>query len=161
MKSLKGQKIFAKQRGFTLVEMAIALVLIGTLTALAFPSLQRSVDRFRLWTAARELAGNIRYLQQEAVNGKSTTIHMTFDTVNHYYVIVENAAEKKKIFLPPGFTFGSVTFSDNTLRFTIDGAPSGGGGYAEIVSPRGDRYQVVVAGATGRVQIKPQTEGGG
>ena len=56
-----------RHRGFTLIELMIALALAGVLMALAAPSFQQSLAGNRLSTAASELAGAVQLARSEAI----------------------------------------------------------------------------------------------
>lgn len=54
-------------RGFTLVEMAIALVIAGTLTAMALPWLTPALDRVAADVAAREISTALAVTRHTAI----------------------------------------------------------------------------------------------
>ena len=55
-----------KQPGFTLVELLIAITIIGILLAIGLPSFQQTIDKSRLVGAADNLLAEMRYAQTEA-----------------------------------------------------------------------------------------------
>lgn len=54
-------------RGFTLVEMAIALVIVSTLTAIALPRLAPALDRIAADAAAREITTALAVTRHTAI----------------------------------------------------------------------------------------------
>jgi general secretion pathway protein H len=64
------------RRGFTLIEIAIVLVIIGMVLLLVLPRLPSS-DSENLKISARTLASTLRYLQDRAATGRMTYyLHM-------------------------------------------------------------------------------------
>ena len=58
-------------RGFTLIEMMIAIFILGILTALAVPSFVSLSNRNRLTSQANELLGAIQFARTEAIRTNS------------------------------------------------------------------------------------------
>lgn len=79
-----------KQKGFTLVEMMIAIAILGVLAAFAIPSYQNYVEKGRL-AEAKQLMISIK---QEYENAKMQTPN-DFDTLEKAQNKVENIRTKK------------------------------------------------------------------
>ncbi|WP_346290470.1 pilus assembly FimT family protein [Sphaerothrix gracilis] len=58
------------QAGFTLLEMLLVLVMMGTLAAIAAPSLFGLWQRYQLAVGQREVYGGIRQAQRQAIQAK-------------------------------------------------------------------------------------------
>jgi prepilin-type N-terminal cleavage/methylation domain-containing protein len=70
-------------RGFTLTELLIALVVVGIIAAIASPSFMGLLSRYRLEEALQQLLGAINETQRLAmVQGKSCRINVNPDTNN-------------------------------------------------------------------------------
>ena len=61
------------QRGFTLVELAVTMMLVGILTALALPPVMEWVAISRLRAAAEALQSSVRFAQAEALRRSRST----------------------------------------------------------------------------------------
>ena len=57
------------RRGFTLLELLIAVALAGVLSAVAVPAVQRQVERWRLGAAARQVVMDLKVARGRAILG--------------------------------------------------------------------------------------------
>lgn len=55
------------RRGFTLLELLIAITLAGVLSAVAVPAVQRQVERWRLGAAARQVVMDLKVARGRAI----------------------------------------------------------------------------------------------
>lgn len=67
-----------KQRGFTLVELIITLVVLGVLASLALPAMGDFLEKRRLVGAAEEIYNHIVFTRSEAIK-QSTTMRISAD----------------------------------------------------------------------------------
>ena len=58
----------ARQRGFTFIEMAVVLIIIGIGTMLAVPMIEGGFDSREVRRAARQIASTMHYCRGEAVS---------------------------------------------------------------------------------------------
>lgn len=73
-----------RKRGFTLLEMMIVMIIMGLITALAYPQYQL-VSHSNLRLASRQLAGTIRYLYARAVlDKKPWRLAVDFDNKTYW-----------------------------------------------------------------------------
>lgn len=63
--------------GFTLIEVLIAIGIIGLLSAIAIPAINSWLPNYRLKSAARDLYSNMQKAKSEAVK-TNTTVTMAF-----------------------------------------------------------------------------------
>lgn len=68
-----------KNKGFSLVELIVVLVLIGLSVSLVAPSLSRFSKTIELKAAAKKVSGVLRYCRSEAVN-KGQIYQVFFDS---------------------------------------------------------------------------------
>ncbi len=61
---------FHSSSGFTLIELIIAMTIVGILTALAFPSFREFIQNQRLSTQTNELVSDLAFARSEAVKRK-------------------------------------------------------------------------------------------
>lgn len=85
----------AVERGFTLIEMLITLVIVAVLMAVAVPSMSKFVARKRVEGVAQELATDLRYLRAQHLqrNVQDTRVRfMSTDTMSCYVLYVWGVA---------------------------------------------------------------------
>lgn len=64
------QRLIQKHRGFTLVEVAIVVVIIGILVSVAMPRYQKAVERSRI-SEAQSILGSLRSAQFSYASARS------------------------------------------------------------------------------------------
>ena len=69
--------ITMKQRGYTLLELAFILAILGVLTAVALPNMHRLVERQHAQAAADALTQDLRNARELAVQG-GVPVHVSF-----------------------------------------------------------------------------------
>ena len=66
------------RRGFTLIEVVIAIVIVGVLAALGFASMSSDLPRYRLIRTSRELRTDLMYLRNLAIqSNRETRLRLT------------------------------------------------------------------------------------
>jgi general secretion pathway protein H len=141
------------QRGFTLVELLVVLVIAALAMALVGTSISRSISGAEMRTAARKVAASLRYTRTHAILTKSEQVFLV-DTEKHSF----QAADRQQETLPKGMnvelnTARSELTSETAggIRFYPDGGSTGGNVRLEA---NGRVYQVNVAWLTGEASVE-------
>ncbi len=155
-------------RGFTLVELMVAITILGILVTLAAPSFNSFIDKYRVKRAADTVSAFLVNAKSEAVK-RNMTVRAVFNTAgatwcagittaNTCDCTVANAcqvdgaervvrgSDYKGISLAANVT-GSM-FAFTPLRGTANSA-----GNVEVTSVNGLKVQVVVKNTTGRIRL--------
>ena len=113
--------------GYTLPEMLIVLLIIGTMFALALPSMVRLHNRTELDSAARVLAADLRGAEMSAYAHQD--VHeVWFSSLTPQYSLLENGQFRSLYRFPNGVKYagGYLEQSVSLLRFA-PGSASGSG----------------------------------
>jgi prepilin-type N-terminal cleavage/methylation domain-containing protein len=96
-----------RQRGFSLVELAIVLVVMGLIFGFSVPSFQRISSSYKLRGAAENVAGQLRLAREKAIaTGLQQPIHIPSSSIYHvHYTTGVSTAWT----LPRGVTFTNPT----------------------------------------------------
>jgi prepilin-type N-terminal cleavage/methylation domain-containing protein len=164
----------ARVEGFTLIEIALVITLVGILAWLAYPSLG-SLNEIRLDAATRRVASDLRYAQNRAIG--SHTIHgVRFDVGLGRYIVyagtsgtaVVNPANRGKALVVSfaslaetrGVSIESAAFGTTPgVTFDFYGVPRDTAGVDLTSSGRvvllfqGQRDTVEVAPQTGTIRV--------
>jgi general secretion pathway protein H len=141
------------QRGLTLLELLIVMMLMGVVAAITLPMLGNGVSTSALRSSARSLAAGLRTARSEAVTERRETF-LVLDVAGKRFKVDQNPQEHK---LPDGvelklFTAQNdlVSESVGSIRFFPDGGSNGG----RITVAAGERkFDVDIDWLTGRVAI--------
>ncbi|MES9971165.1 MAG: GspH/FimT family pseudopilin [Candidatus Thiodiazotropha sp.] len=142
-------------KGFTLIEVMLTLVVLALLVSLTPPLFQKAFPSLKLKAATRDLAQEIRYIQQTAIL-TGVPAKISFDLQSHSYQSDQvNSGEVRQ--LPDGLRFVSdnnaaSTYGEALLVFEFfpDGSSSGG---VLILDSGGRRFAIAVDWLTSRVQV--------
>lgn len=161
-----------KNKGFSLIELIVVLVIISLSISLVTPSLSRFSRTIELKTATKKVSGILRYYRSEAVN-KGQVYQVLFDSdlrevkVQSIELTEEKAEETKKEDKPPQ----KVYFLPNWIHMReikveppqyssdlpiIEFYPNGGSNGGTILLDCDDRkgYRIKVHFLTGMVEIE-------
>ncbi|WP_218573173.1 GspH/FimT family pseudopilin [Pseudomonas sp. L-22-4S-12] len=157
----------AAMRGFTLVELMVALVVAAILLAVAVPAFDNFVVSSRLRTVANSLSASVQLAKSEAMkrnaavtlcksaNGTSCVTSGGWE--QGWIVLSGSTVLRRQQALPSGY---QVSSSTNALSFR----PSGMGSTQATLtacraSPLGREERVVTVSATGRAMVEKTTVG--
>lgn len=164
------------QRGFTLVELIIAMVVFGILVAIAVPSFTSLMDSIRVKRAADAISSFLTNAKSEAIK-RNTTVTVVFQTSNSNATwcagmatisdcdctgadatklcrldgvdrVLTGSASYKNMLLTnsAGTSADGVDFSFSPRRGTVDS------GSVQVQSANGLQVRVVVS-TTGRIRL--------
>lgn len=149
--------------GYSLVEIAVTVAVIGVLAALAIPSLRGTLPRVRLDNNTSILVNEIGLARRQAI-AQSVEYSILFDTSAHSYTLRKREAGAWKSLgtnaLNGSHLVGVTGFSSaDTLVAQAGGAmnvpPSVGGsanyGYITLATPDGSRRRRIRVEPLGRV----------
>jgi general secretion pathway protein H len=146
---------FSTQKGFSLIELLLVLLLIGIGTFIAVPSLDRGLKERVVKQSALGLAATARDLRSKAIYG-GFPHRLILDSLEKSYQSVPG----QKIFLPPDVMFSGVTggeplTSDSRQFFFF---PNGSvlGGEIRLAREEGrSTYVITLNPLSGRVGVRP------
>jgi len=150
------RKILLDKNGFTLTELSVALLILGIAAAIVLPDLKTSLARYTLYTTARQMASEIRAVQQEAVTTGQVLYQIFFDVTDNFYILKLNTQTLKTVQLPSTISmetkFPLPPPKQTTMEFNVKGISTAG---TIILRDKvtGSFYYVIVAPVTGRVRI--------
>jgi prepilin-type N-terminal cleavage/methylation domain-containing protein len=131
------------RRGFTLVEALTVIVVAGLLLAIAAPRFTAMRNGLLLDTAARQLAGDLRRAQTEAIKRNQTVV---VAKVNDSIYSITSVGNRK---LESGVQFAAAAMTVSLASF---GPPVGGG--ATFTVNYAGRTKTVTVGANGLVTVQ-------
>lgn len=150
-----------KEKGFSLIELIIVLVLISLSLSLVTPSLSRFSKTIELRAAAKNVSGLLRYFRSEAVQ-KGRVYQVLFDADLREIRTrgLELAEERSnKYTLPEGIQMKEMKISSSQYPSdfpAIEFYPNGGsnGGSVLLVSQDHKGYRIKVHFLTGMVEVE-------
>lgn len=150
--------------GFSLLELIVVLVIISLLTALATPSLTKTLQRMELKTASKKISAILRYCRSESVNKNQVTL-ASFDTEAHLVSILsaepgeEQSTPKRSYPIPQEVEIGQLEVGKTLMETShpsFEFYPNGGsnGGSAVIRREQGGAFLIQVDFLTGSVKVE-------
>ncbi len=139
-----------RSRGFTLVELAVTLTVLGLLLAFSVPAFQNINQSYQLKSTTETMAGTLRVWRERAIaRGTETAVHYNnsvtgcdwhiheYDATTHAQIGLIRGGK-----LPDGIT--TNTLNPLGPQFEKDGRVSTGAGDIIIQNRRGQRDTVSV-----------------
>ena len=83
------------QRGFTLLELIIVVSILSIFAALALPTFNNAFSDYKIESAAKRIASDMRYARSYAIT-TADTINVVFDIGNEKYEIKDSTTQKIK-----------------------------------------------------------------
>lgn len=147
----------ANNRGVTLVELAIVLVIIAIMAGLLVPNIGAWLPNYRLRGAARDIVSVMRMAQMRAVSTNSR-YRVNFDVAGNNYILqyqttsglwVNDGATQN---LPRGITFKEADFGSASQAVFNSNATSSAGSVT-LQNTKGATKKISLTSVTGRVNI--------
>ena len=113
-----------RHRGFTLVELMVALAIIGILTSIGIPLFANYQKAAKLHSEAQILTSQLRYAQQLAIT-EQKIYNVELLTVSKSYRVRNSQTNViiKTVSFDPEISFGQITgFTNNIVQFNPTGA---------------------------------------
>lgn len=148
----------AKDGGFTLLEMLLALVIAGALMAVVLPNFGPAMAKAQLQSATRDVASALRHARGQAlIRGREAEFEL--DVEHHRYRV----SGRPKAYGLPGavalslYTAESETVNESLgrIRFFPDGSATGG---RVTLAAGKEKRMVDVNWLTGEVRIRHGAE---
>jgi len=133
-------------KGFTLVEMAVTVLIMGLLLAMGIPALQSMNQTLQLQGTAQNVASQLRLARERAIStGVDQVIHFTPNfpggtTIDYHQ---HNGAVGEGWSFPNGITYYNTYPAYSSVTFSRDGRASNSG-FLVLENTRGARDTVSV-----------------
>ena len=156
-------------RGFTLIELMIAVGIAGILAAVAVPVFIESSARNQIWTASETIGSQIRQARLKAISkNRSFQVRFNCPAAGQYRVLVVDATindanrcattvtagatllDSGVFTMPPAVSFGTV----NTLTVNSRGIYTSTGVIPQVITVTyGARQRTLTISATGQISF--------
>ncbi|HWP58736.1 MAG TPA: GspH/FimT family pseudopilin [Candidatus Acidoferrales bacterium] len=133
----------AAQRGFTVLELLMVLVVASVLMGIAVPSFQSWLPTLRLSNAARQVATDLQLARMRAISSNTDTT-VAFSTGTGTYSFGGESRSLPQLF--PGITISSASNPTFTARGTANAVT--------ITLTNGSSQKLVCVKAVGRVNVR-------
>ena len=117
-------------RGFSLIELAVVVLVMGLLLGFSIPAYQSFSSSHQVGGAAENIAGQLRLARQKAIaTGVPQPMHFYYNTYNADYHIHIGSFVASKWKLPRGVTYlwSTGTLTNMRVTLTPDGRASQSG----------------------------------
>jgi prepilin-type N-terminal cleavage/methylation domain-containing protein len=186
MQKIRKKRIWYRnqQQGFSAMELAVVIAIIGVIAAIAVPGMLSMRERYKLRSSATDVVSALKRAKSEAL-GRDKPVAVVF-TAGGYTAfvddggggagannLVKDSAAELFLFsgnLKPGTAFASNTFPDpgtgKNIEFNTRGTPALIGGLQtsvgsiNIAGSAGSTVYQVALNVAGHVVLKVSTDGG-
>ena len=118
-------KSMNSQKGFTMIEGVIVIIVIGIVAAIAVPQFQKMAKNGNLKAAAKDLMGDFSYMRERAIS-ENTSLSIVFDTEQNRYTVPGLANPKTPTYFSNDINITGVNLTNGgaTLTFQTRGTIS-------------------------------------
>lgn len=140
-----------RQEGFTLVELAVVLIVAGVILAISAPALRRYLESYRVGDAARQIQSELRLARQKAVTNGTRNWFFAFSP-GIYYTGVQT--QRSDLTWNPSVAWTQWNMPTNTQQLS----PNFGGLQYLYYTPDGIPHNASATSATsGSIRICSST----
>jgi len=169
----------SRERGFTLIEAIVVVVIVGLTVVIALPNLQRAKIRSRTAGAVRIVSNLLDRTRSEALKRRSPVV-LTFDAGNRLFTVFEdwdpgnatvatngngtldaNEDLIDELLLDRELSWVSAPTGDSSplpqwtsVVYGPDGALQGAGGAAYLEDTKGNTFRIRVNAVTGSTRLE-------
>ncbi|HJO03524.1 MAG TPA: GspH/FimT family pseudopilin [Acidobacteriota bacterium] len=153
------------ERGFSLIELTVTMAVIGLMAMIGLPSMQEWLERYRVRTAAQEVAAAMQLQRMRAVS-QNDDFSIDFNVGAGTYALYQGDPSSGTLLdplphvLPSGVAYSGdsdpVSTPNDELLFHADGSLNDSTASDDQIflgNSLGDVFTVTVNRATGRVQV--------
>ncbi len=153
------------ESGFSLIELSVTMAVVGLMAMIGLPTMQEWLERYRVRTAAQEIAAAVQLQRMRAVS-QNTDFSIGFDAGAGTYGLYQGTPGSGTLIdpqardLPMGVVYSGETdpidMPDDELIFHSDGSlndSTANDDQIYLSNSLGDVFTVTVNRATGRVQV--------
>ncbi len=137
-------------RGFSLIELVIALVILGIIIATALPSYLQWRDNLEYKTTTRAVVAALREARSRAITNNQPH-QVIFDSANKQYRLTDYTTWTS--LAPDVSLYTGPTTTPYIVQYNPNGTSSGG--TINVQDPGGTQHFQIVVNTTGRVVVTP------
>jgi prepilin-type N-terminal cleavage/methylation domain-containing protein len=159
-------EINKRNRGFTLIELMIVIVMIGILAAMAGPMFTRVIPRLKTRAEARNMLSMIRLAKSRAIS-ENAQYGVYFDVNSRSYLLFKDTVSPANatydngdsivtgpVYVDPSVVYVSCSFGNNSIVMLPTGAASQSGNLVVNSSHNDSRFTISVLAATGKSKLQ-------
>jgi prepilin-type N-terminal cleavage/methylation domain-containing protein len=151
-------------KGITLLELVIAVVVLGVVAAMAAPQFGGVLPRLKFKSKSRDIVSDMRLTRSDAI-AQRVQVGLYFDYSQNEYTMFKDLVNPdlftyeagdsviKTVNLGQDISMYYCDFSDNTVVFKPDGSASGSGNVTIKNNQGNDLANIDVLASTGRVKL--------
>ena len=154
--------LFSSNKGFTIVELMIVVMVIGIMSTIAFPTLMKWVPNYKLKASARQLYGDLQKAKMVAVKtNRNVTLNVSSASPcpggSYTFTYVDKNGNTKTVAsstMPANVCLTDVSLNGKEFKPTglLNGAA---GGSATLTHMSISRSYNVIQAWSGRTRIEP------